>query len=181
MSLNTKQAWAQASENGKVIYSSAGGRRAGAAAGVLPVPPRELLSCDQHMACAAPRVPLRGPGQAAHKGPGDRGWMERQGSDPKLRLPGSDPPVHLLCPHCSGVPVLAPPRHPDCRLSGSLITPLLSHHASQAASPAPKLGDAASFLSASPPRPHCGPAPQSVHLSLDSHGRLLPQQLPAFA
>lgn len=87
MSLNTKQAWAQVSENGKVIYSSAGGRRAGAAAGVPPpVPLCELLSCDQHVVCAAPRVPLRGLGQAAHKGPGDRGWTEA-GIGPQVMPP----------------------------------------------------------------------------------------------
>lgn len=77
------------------------------------------------------------------------------------------PPVHLLGPNCSGVPVSAAPKHPDCRPSGSLMTPSLSHHASQAASPAPKSGDSAPFLSASPPPAHPGPGPESVHLSLD--------------
>lgn len=51
-----------------------------------PVPLCELLSCDQHVVCAAPRVPLRGLGQAAHKGPGDRGWTEA-GIGPQVMPP----------------------------------------------------------------------------------------------
>lgn len=124
VSLNTKQARAQVSENGKVIYGSAGGRRAGAAAGV----PRSLCAnCSAVTStwCAQlPRVPLRGLGQAAHKGQGTREVDRGRDPDPKLCLLGSDPrPVHLLCPNCSEVPVSAPPRHPDCRPSGSLAQP----------------------------------------------------------
>ena len=115
------------------------------------------------------------------RGQGTReGW---RGGDrtPSYTSLEATPPVHLLGPNCSGVPISAAPRHPDCRPLGSLMTPSPSHHTSQAASPAPKPGDSSPFLSASPPPGHPGPGPESVHLSLDSHSCLLPQQLPAFA
>lgn len=58
VSLNTKQAWAQASANGKVIYSSAGGRqpRSGRHPPILASPLCKVLSCNRLTRCARARL-----------------------------------------------------------------------------------------------------------------------------
>lgn len=73
-SLNTKQAWAQVSENGKVIYSSAGGPENQGHGSTLPAPLLEPLSWNQGMVCAS-RKCLQEP--AAQKGQATGGQMKR--------------------------------------------------------------------------------------------------------
>lgn len=114
--------------------------------------------------CAAPRVPLRGPDQTAHKGPGDQGGMEKRGSDPKLHLPGSHPSSPPPRPKLLWGTRLSSTQASRLQTVGVLNAPSLSHHTSQAASPAPKPGDSASFLSASPPPAHLVRA-QSLSIS----------------
>lgn len=69
VSLNTKQAWGRSRKMEKSFMAQLGAGEQGRG---VPGPLCELLSCDQHVVCAAPRVPLRGLGR-----PLTRGWEDR--------------------------------------------------------------------------------------------------------
>lgn len=168
VSLNTKQAWAQVSENGKAIYSSVGGPESRGHGG----PSQPLRWNCSAVTCAWCMHLGHVCGSWRHSGLGNWGSDGQVGLRPQVKPPlpsTSSAPTFLGC--------LSQHQHPGMPMADVALilnTPFFSLRTLHATSPAPKAGDSESLLALNPPQsPHPWPRLRvcPLHLSLDSSNR----------